>query len=84
MIDLLGYEQFSNGCCMYVYGRHLITTLYKQLVEIKSMNFVLALLKLLLHSSNRVPASSRNNGKPGKLRKTVPCMEKSWNLRKPE
>ena len=44
MIDLLGYEQFSNGCCMYIYGRNIITTLYKQLVEIKSMNFVLALL----------------------------------------
>ena len=31
---------------------------------------------------NRVPASSGNHGKPGKSRKKVPCMEKSWNLKK--
>ena len=27
----------------------------------------------------RVPTSSGNPGKPGKSRKKVPCMEKSWN-----
>ena len=32
---------------------------------------------------NRVPTSSGNHGKPGN-RKKVPCMEKSWNLQKPE
>ena len=31
----------------------------------------------------RVPTSSGNNGKPGKSRKKVPCMEKSWNLKRP-
>ena len=33
---------------------------------------------------NRVPTSSGNHGKPGKLKKKVPCMEKTWNLKKPE
>ena len=33
---------------------------------------------------NRVPTSSGNHGKPGKSLKKVPCMEKSWNLKKPE
>ena len=32
----------------------------------------------------RVPTSSGNHGKPGKSPKKVPCMEKSWNLKKPE
>ena len=31
----------------------------------------------------RVPTNSGNHGKPGKSLKTVPCMEKSWNLKKP-
>ena len=30
----------------------------------------------------RVPTSSGNHGKPGKSPKTVPCMEKSLNLKK--
>ena len=34
--------------------------------------------------SYRVPTSSGNHGKPGKSLKKVPCMEKSWNLKKPE
>ena len=29
----------------------------------------------------RVPTSSGNHGKPGKSSK-IPCMEKSWNLKK--
>ena len=32
----------------------------------------------------RVPTSSGNHGKPGKSQKKVPCMGKSWNLKKPE
>ena len=32
----------------------------------------------------RVPTSSGNHGKPGKSLKKVPCMEKSWNLKKTE
>ena len=32
----------------------------------------------------RVPTNSGNHGKPGKSLKKVPCMEKSWNLKKPE
>ena len=32
----------------------------------------------------KVPTSCGNHGKPGKLPKKVPCMEKSWNLKKPE
>ena len=32
----------------------------------------------------RVPTSSGNHGKPGKSTKKNPCMEKSWNLKKPE
>ena len=32
----------------------------------------------------RVPISSGSHGKTGKLLKKVPCMEKSWNLKKPE
>ena len=31
----------------------------------------------------RVPTSSGNHGKPGKSLKKAPCMEKSWNLKKP-
>ena len=30
----------------------------------------------------RVPTSSGNPGKPGKSLKQVPCVEKSWNLKK--
>ena len=30
----------------------------------------------------RVPTSSGNHGKPGKSLKKVPCMLKSWNLKK--
>ena len=33
---------------------------------------------------NRVPTSSGNHGKPGKLQIKIPCMEKSWNLIKTE
>ena len=36
------------------------------------------------HNTGRVPTSSGNHGKPGKSPKKVPCMEKSWNLKKPE
>ena len=32
----------------------------------------------------RVPTSSGDHGKPGKSLKKVPCMEKSWNLKKSE
>ena len=32
----------------------------------------------------RVSTTSGNPGKPGKSRKKFPCMEKSWNLKKPE
>ena len=32
----------------------------------------------------RVPTSSGNHGRPGKSLKKVHCMEKSWNLKKPE
>ena len=32
--------------------------------------------------SIRVPTSSGNHGEPGKSPKKVPCMEKSWNLKK--
>ena len=35
-------------------------------------------------ASNRVPTSSGNHGKPGKLQIKIPCMEKSWNLIKTE
>ena len=31
---------------------------------------------------NRVPTSFGNHGKPGKSLEKVPCMEKSWNLKK--
>ena len=34
--------------------------------------------------NTRVLTSSGNHGKPGKSPKKVPCMEKSWNLKKPE
>ena len=34
--------------------------------------------------SSRVPTSSGNHGIPGKSLKKVPCMEKSWNLKKTE
>ena len=34
--------------------------------------------------NSRVRKSSGNHGKPGKSLKKVPCMEKSWNLEKPE
>ena len=34
------------------------------------------------HGFNRVPTSSENHGKPGKSLKKVPCMEKSWHLKK--
>ena len=33
---------------------------------------------------NRVPMSTGKPGKPGKSQKKVPCMEKSWNLKKAE
>ena len=29
----------------------------------------------------KVPTSYGNHGKPGKILKKVPCMEKSWNLK---
>ena len=32
----------------------------------------------------RVPTSSGNHEKPGKSQKKVPCLEKSWNLKKTE
>ena len=35
-------------------------------------------------SNNRVPTSTGKPGKPGKSPKKVPCMEKSWNLKKTE
>ena len=33
---------------------------------------------------HRVTTNSGNHGKPGKSRKKVPGMEKSWNSKKPE
>ena len=33
---------------------------------------------------HRVPTSTGKPGKPGKSQKKVPCMEKSWNLKKTE
>ena len=35
-------------------------------------------------AQSRVSTSSGNQGKPGKSLKKVPCMEKSWNSKKPE
>ena len=42
------------------------------------------LLDLLDFSHIRVPTNSVNHGKPGKSPKIIPCMEQSWNLKKPE
>ena len=39
---------------------------------------------MVLEATARVPTSSGNHGKPGKSQEKVPCMEKSWNLKKPE
>ena len=33
-------------------------------------------------ANDRVPTRSGNHEKPGKSLKKVPCMEKSWNLKK--
>ena len=41
-------------------------------------------LKELGKIHSRFPTSSGNHGNAGKSLKTVPCMEKSWNLKKPE
>ena len=38
--------------------------------------------KSLVRNKTRVPTSSGNHGKPGKSLKKVPCMKKSWNLKK--
>ena len=35
-------------------------------------------------TGSRVPTSSGNHGKPGKLQTKVPYMKKSWNLKKLE
>ena len=43
---------------------------------------VIVRLEMLTGTFNRVPTSSGNHGKPGKSLKKVPCMEKSWNLKK--
>ena len=44
-------------------------------------------LVLLLYAKasfkHRVPTSSGNHGKPGKSHQKLPCMGKSWNLKKP-
>ena len=37
-----------------------------------------------LCESVRVSTRSGNHGKPGKSLKKVPCMKKSWYLKKPE
>ena len=44
----------------------------------------MSMVKVFLKAYYRVPTSSGNHGKPGKSRKKVPCMEKSWNLKNPE
>ena len=38
----------------------------------------------MYYQNIRVPTGSGNHGKPGKSLKKVPCMEKSWNLKKSE
>ena len=40
-------------------------------------------MTLVDRSLSRFTTSSGNHGKPGKSFKKVPCMEKSWNLKKP-
>ena len=45
---------------------------------------VAAFLIYAQYGEDRVPTSSGNHGKPGKSLKKVPCMEKSWNLKKTE
>ena len=47
----------------------------------KSIKWVCTKWKLTLV---RVPTSTGKPGKPGKSIKKVPCMEKSWNLKKTE
>ena len=41
------------------------------------------LLPNFSYSVNRVPGPT-SSGNTGKSRKNVPCMEQSWNLKKPE
>ena len=52
--------------------------------ELNRIHSVLALWRLQVfeHGTYRVPTSFGNHGKPGKSLKKVPCMEKSWNLKK--
>ena len=53
-------------------------------IEIKKSHSILRENSDYLYPSiNRVPTSFGNHGKPGKSPKKVPCMEKSWNLKKP-
>ena len=52
--------------------------------NIHSTLYTLVNQKSTTDKQGRVPTSSGNPGKPGKSLKKVPCMEKSWNLEKPE
>ena len=62
---------YSKFTFVEVYHR-----IYSQIFQLYgNMSVVIPIL-------NRVPTSSGNHGKPGKSRKKVACMEKSWNLKK--
>ena len=53
--------------------------------KVRLRTFLSTLIHVLFpYCYNRVPTSSGNHGKPGKSRKKVPCMEKSWILKNPE
>ena len=52
--------------------------------EMSSLNFTKNEDFTKLSQLIRVPTNSGNQGKPGKSLKKVPCMEKSWNLKKTE
>ena len=80
-------------CSSVKYGRHESHTLINQcsLIYIGDTHWTAVILICTVIEDNhygyegqthRVPTSTGNHGKLGKSPKKVPCMEKSWNLKK--
>ena len=76
------YELYSDDAAdMHYRVKDKINRKFEcNLLVVCSQNIILCQVR----AYDRVPTSSGNHDKPGKSLKKVPCMEKSWNLKKPE
>ena len=72
-----------NGRCPKILNARFFSCIWLY-VMVKTEGPEQTALTRLHYALVRVPTSSGNHGKPGKSSKKVPCVEKSWNLIKPE